>query len=199
MIEYAKSKGVKKTALNTNASLLTLERGQALGRAGLDEMRVSFDGDSPEENDAIRVGGHFHQSAPAVRALAMSHERPKTITIYNARHGKHNSPAKYLCDYFKDCIVDFRVESIREWARVENEPLPANGTRFCSNLFETFTVLSNGVVPMCCEDLQADDPQGNAFTESPLIIWEQMQSRRDAFAAGDYPRLCQSCWVVTKT
>lgn len=197
MILYAKKAGVEKTVINTNASLLTMKRGQALARAGLDEMRISFDGDSPTENDAIRIGSLFNKAAPIVRELALSPIRPETITIYNVRRG-HDTPALYLREYFADCRVNFRGEKMREWARVNNEPKITNGVRFCSNLFETFTILSDGSVPMCCEDLQLDDPQGNVFNEAPIKIWRHMQAIRDAFDKKSYRKLCQSCWVVTR-
>jgi len=197
MLMYAKSKGVQKTVLNTNAALLTAKRGITLGLAGLDEMRVSFDGASLEENDAIRVNSHFAIHAAQVKAVSLSKvARPKNIVIYNARRGS-NEPAQYLKDYFKDCLVTFRGEQMREWARVDKgAPVKSNVT-FCSNLFETFTILSDGSVPMCCEDLQGDDIVGNVNNNTPLEIWQSMEPRRLAFASKYYPNLCQSCWVVT--
>jgi radical SAM protein with 4Fe4S-binding SPASM domain len=196
MILYAKSKGVQKTVFNSNVALLTEKRGITLGMAGLDEMRVSFDGESPEQNDTIRVNSHFNQHAPIVRKVAEGKIRPKKIVIYNARFGT-TEPAPYLREFFKDSPVDFRGEKIRTWARDKNAPDPSGEVDFCSNLFETFTMLSDGSVVMCCEDLMADEIVGNVNEESPLAIWERMEERRQAFAEKNYPKLCQSCWVVT--
>lgn len=193
MISYGKSKGVKNIVFNTNAALLTSKR----DLSQVDELRVSFDGDSPEDNDSIRVNSHFYKHAEQVRQLAQSDKRPKIIKIYNARHGT-NEAAPYLMEYFKDCDVVFEGVKIRKWARLANQPGMSNGVTHCTNLFETFTILSNGEVPMCCEDLMHDDIQGNVFIETPLAIWERMQERRDAFAKNEYPKLCQSCWVTTR-
>lgn len=194
MIAYAKNKGVSKIVFNTNASLLTEKRDLSL----VDELRVSFDGDSAAQNDHIRVNSLFAFDSQKVRELALSDKRPRTIKIYNARK-ETNEPANYLLDYFKDCPnVIFEGIKIRQWARIKNEPLPAReGVTHCIALMETFTILSNGDVPMCCEDLQGDDIIGNVNQNSPTELWQRMEARRLAFARKEYPRLCQSCFVVT--
>jgi radical SAM protein with 4Fe4S-binding SPASM domain len=176
--------------------LLTEQRGLCLGIAGLDELRVSFDGSSPEENDTIRVNSHFYRHAEMVKKVAEQSIRPKKIVIYNARVGT-DEPAPYLKEFFRDCPVVFRGEKMRTWARLNNDVIPPKRVSFCSNLFETFTILSDGNVVMCCEDLQADEIIGNVFDDDPITIWERMEERRRGFVIKEYPKLCKSCWVVT--
>lgn len=191
MIAYAKEKGVHKVVFNTNAALLNGKR----DFSNLDEMRVSFDGQSAEENDAIRVNSHFYQHAQQVKDLVNSPFRPHQVTIFNAGTGR---VPDYLTDFFEGCDVLFRSVKMKQWARLANDPKPHNGATYCQNLFETFTILSNGDVPMCCEDLQADDVIGNVFQNSPIELWERMEERREAFTRKEYPKLCQSCWVTTR-
>lgn len=193
MIAYAKEKGVKKTVLNTNAVKLR-------PLPGLDEMRVSFDGNSPEENDHIRIGSNFLKHAPKVLEIAQQQK----VVIYNAQitGGDNNpKPAKYLTDYFGDS-VEYRTIAVRLWADQEN---PFDGretafepthTNYCENLFETFTILSDGSVPKCCEDLAGDYLYGNVFQNSAVEIWERMEGIRERFAKKDYPDTCAKCWVV---
>jgi radical SAM protein with 4Fe4S-binding SPASM domain len=194
MIAYAKGMGVQKVVFNTNASLLSSKR----DLSQVDELRVSFDGDNATMNDYIRVGSNFEKHAAQVRELALSNKCPKVIKIYNARHGT-NQVAQYLRDYFSDCPnMLYEGIQIRTWARMKNEPLPPrDGVTHCTALMETFTILSNGDVPMCCEDLQGDDIVGNVNQNSPTELWERMETRRLAFARKEYPQLCQSCFVVT--
>lgn len=194
MIAYAKNKGVRKIAFNTNASLLTESR----DLSQVDELRVSFDGEDIEQNNLIRVNSDFRVHANEVRKLALSDKRPTVIKIYNARQGT-DKPAQYLLDYFNDCPgMTFEGIQIRQWARMKNEPKPArDGVTHCVALMETFTILSNGDVPMCCEDLQGDDIIGNVNQNSPAELWRRMEDRRIAFANKQYPKLCQSCWIVT--
>lgn len=192
MVAYAKEKGVKKTVLNTNAVRL-----RAI--PGLDEMRVSFDGISPEENDFVRVGSNFEKHAPVVKELA----KTQKIVIYNAQvnGGEAWQAPQYLTDYFGD-LVEYRGVSMRLWAdqadifnggTYVSRP---TGTNFCENLFETFTILSDGTVPKCCEDLQGDYLYGNVFQNSPAEIWERMEGIRNRFENKDYPDACATCWVV---
>lgn len=194
MIDYAKERGVSRIAFNTNASML----GGSRDLSQVDELRVSFDGDTSEDNDRIRVGSHFLKHAQFVKDLAMSEKRPKTIKIYNVRKNS-KQPAKYLLEYFADCPNTFvQGEIMRSWARVGKEPgEPIEGVNYCSALFETFTILSTGDVPMCCEDLQGEDIIGNVNQNTPLELWEKMEFRREAFRLKTYPKLCQSCWIVT--
>jgi radical SAM protein with 4Fe4S-binding SPASM domain len=194
MIFWAKRFGVEKVVFNTNASLLNETRDLSM----VDELRVSFDGASAKENDSVRVNGNFTKHADNVRKLALSYARPKVIKIYNVQKDT-DKPAKYLLDYFKDCNVVFEGFQMREWARMASEPKPTNGVTFCSDLFDTFTVTSNGDVPMCCEDLLHDDIIGNVYQTPPLELWERMEERRQAFSKKSYPKLCQSCWVTTRS
>lgn len=194
MIAYAKGMGVQKVVFNTNASLLSSKR----DLSQVDELRVSFDGNSPEENNSIRVNSDFYKHAENVREMALSSKSPKLIKIYNARYGT-SLPADYLLEYFKQCKnVIFEGIQIRQWARLSSEPLqPLDNVTHCMALMETFTILSDGSVPMCCEDLQGDDIVGNVNQNTPLQIWERMSTRREMFRQKIYPKLCQSCFVVT--
>ena len=59
MISVFKNLGVKKTVITTNTSLLNKEVALQLQDAGLDELKVSYDGCSPEENNEIRKNANF--------------------------------------------------------------------------------------------------------------------------------------------
>ena len=196
MVRYAKDKGVKWTVFNSNASLLTLERAQKLKDAGLDEMRVSFDGSSPEENNRIRKGSNFNKHAPIVKRAAV--EIGLTVTIYNVKFDGDPKTAKYLRDYFGN-DVRYRTEIARVWAHEDKDSQPQTGVTFCESLMQTFSILSNGDVVTCCEDLLADYVYGNVLEESPLTIWNRMEDLRNRFANKDYPELCKHCWIVTGT
>jgi len=190
MAFYAKDKGVCKIVLNTNGSKLI----PGMDYSAIDEMRISLDGNSAAENDRIRVGSNFIRIGYQVRALSRYENRPKQITIYNIN--TQGKVAEYLLDFFKGYDVVFRSDKMREWARVDNEPKITNGITYCPSLFETFTILSDGHVVMCCEDLMGDELQGSVITESPLDIWNNMQPIRDAFRDGYYPELCKRCYRV---
>ena len=191
---HAKLWGVEKVVMNTNTALISETR----DLSNIDELRCSFDGESPEDNNRIRKNGNFARNAAHVKELALSDKRPKVIKIYNARKGT-DQVAQYLLDYFADCPgMEFEGVELRTWARVNNEPAELNGAKYCENLFETFTVTSNGDVVQCCEDLMHDNGIGSVYQNSPAELWERMEQVREDFSKGIYPKLCQSCWVLTK-
>jgi hypothetical protein len=192
LIFYAKQKGVKWTVFNSNAFLLTLKRAKSLAISGLDEMRVSFDGSSAEENDRIRIGSNFAKHAPIVKQAADL----LNVVIYNVKFDGDSKPAQYLRDYF-GYSVKYRTDLARVWAHEDKTSKPTGDVRHCMELSDTFSILSNGDVVSCCEDLLADYVHGNVLVNTPLEIWGKMQYLRDGFLRKDYPELCKHCWIVT--
>ena len=188
MIAYAKAIGVCYVVFNTNASQICDSTDLHL----LDELRVSFDGKSAQENDKIRLGGMFHIEKLKIRQLSRDgQKRPRQITIYNISDGR---VPDYLLDAFAGYPVVFRADKRKEWPDLQGDAVLNADIDYCPNLWETFTVLANGRVVMCCEDLLGQDTFGNAFEEQPLKIWARMQIVRDAFKDGDYHPLCRRCW-----
>jgi len=192
MIAHAKARKVDTVLFNSNASLLTVERGKALALAGLDELRVSFDGSTPEENNQIRVGSNFEKHAAIVKQVAAL----LPVTIYNVKFNDNPTPGHFLRDYF-GAAVKYRTDPARIWAHNDTTSKPSTGVDYCGEMSEKFSILADGDVVTCCEDLLGDYRFGNVFYESPLTIWERMQPIRDTFARKDYPELCKHCYVVT--
>jgi radical SAM protein with 4Fe4S-binding SPASM domain len=192
LVKHAKEKGVKKVVFNTNASLLTVQKALDLSACGLDEMRVSFDGSSPEQNDKIRRGSNFWRHAPIVKQAAGFLK----VVIYNVKFDGDLKTAQYLRDYFGN-EVGYRTDLARVWAHEDKDSEPKTGAVYCRELNETFSILSDGNVVSCCEDLMGDYIYGNVFKEPPLQIWNRMQELRDRFMDKDYPELCKHCYIVT--
>ena len=192
LVAYAKNAGVKRVVFNTNASLLTVDRAVRLANAGLDEMRVSFDGSSPEENDKIRRGSNFYKHAPIVKQAAQL----LNVVIYNIKFDGEPSPAIYLTEYFGN-TVKYRTDLARVWAHEDKESQPTTGATYCTELSEKMSILSNGDAVTCCEDLMGDYIYGNVLEETPLDVWNKMQTLRDNFEKKDYPELCKHCYIVT--
>lgn len=190
IVEYAHKQGVQKTTLVTNASLIR-------PIPYLTEMRVSFDGESPSENDHIRTGSNFYKHAAKVKEVA----KQQKVVINNtyATGGRSAPVPKYLTDYFGD-LVEYKSVPMRQWS-LQEQPygelvrIPTQA-RYCSNLFETFTILANGDVVKCCEDLNGEYVHGNIFQSSAIEVWERMKDIRSNFEKGVYSEQCKGCWVV---
>jgi len=229
-IQFLKDFGVSKTVVTTNASLLTDKLCKELILAGLDELKISFDGTSAEENDALRVRGDFVKNANNVKTLvdakkSLNKANP-TIKIGNIQicdkeildamfkqvipHnplGYSLSPPKYLTDFFGDKSneMEFRSYPAMVWPGFEDftnyEPIlyGHQEVTYCSSLFETVTILSNGDVVMCCYDLEGELVIGNAFKDNIFDIWnsDKYTKIRNDFTEAKYTNFCSKCNVVS--
>ncbi|MDP2929227.1 MAG: radical SAM protein [Candidatus Omnitrophota bacterium] len=224
-ITTLKKLGVKKTVLTTNASLLTRERAEDIIKSGLDLLKVSFDGESPEENDRIRQNGKFSRDAANVKALLKMREalglKNPLVTICNSiicdktsldsLHKSENfffsKPPAYLADYFKDELKEIDIQSMPTivwpgYIKTEDFKVITYDTKkpeYCDSLFETITILSNGDVVPCCYDLRGEEVFGNVFEKNIFDIWRSKKytAFRSDFKKGLYSKLCAACNLVT--
>lgn len=224
-ITLLKDYGVSKTVITTNASLLTKEKAHELIIAGLDEMKVSFDGKDPLENDSIRINGNFNKHAYNVLRLlkirdSLGSATPvvkvsnvqiynKTTLLYSIENKKslYNAP-QYLKDFFKEIQngIEFYSYPAMVWPGYKKsdnfQELKLNNEKpsYCSALFETFTILSNGNIVPCCYDLNADAVLGNIFENSFQKIWNgKLHSHfRKNFQKQEYPEICKRCLHVNQ-
>ena len=63
----------------------------------------------------------------------------------------------------------------------------------CWHLKRDLSILLDGTVPRCREDVRVTAPLGNAFTEELSAIWERGQSVYRSHIAEQYPGICAAC------
>jgi len=63
----------------------------------------------------------------------------------------------------------------------------------CRHLMRDLSVLIDGTVPFCKEDLGRNPSIGNVFKDDLPIIWERLAPLYANHAAGNYPGLCAEC------
>lgn len=224
-IRALKELGVSKTVITTNASLLTEERSKELIVAGLDEIKISFDGESSDENDHIRRNGKFYANADNVKAFcrlrkALGHANPSIIisnvricnkdtlkTLNENQQVSFQHPPKYLTEYFGEEYneMEFRSFPAMIWPgfeRFENLDVilfDKTKPKYCGSMFETCTILSNGNVVLCCYDLHGELVLGNVFKESIFHIWSSKtySEIRANFKKQEYCDFCKKCNYVS--
>lgn len=224
-IETLKELGVSKTVITSNGSLLTEKRSKELILAGLDEIKLSFDGSSPDENNHIRRNGDFYANARNVKTLCrlrrtLGRDNPSIIisnvricdesvlqTLNENKQVFFQDAPEYLTGYFSDehDEIEFRSFPAMVWPGYERfgdltsfTLMPVN-PKYCGSLFETCTILSNGDVVLCCYDLQGELVLGNVFTESIFDIWssKRYSKIRAEFRRQKYCDICKKCNYVT--
>lgn len=226
-IRILKKMGVSKTVITTNASLLNEYRSEELIMAGLDEMKISFDGESADENNIIRKNGDFYRDAANVKILLklrkkLGHNNPKviisniricdknTLSMFKPKNGKHqcafqNIPI-YITRYFRNECDEIELRSFPamvwpgydQCEKFEELNFPIKRPKYCGMLFETFTILSNGNVVLCCYDLKGELILGNVFETNMFDIWisRKYTDLRADFRKQIYNSLCSKCDIV---
>lgn len=223
-IAILKNMGVKKTVITTNGSMLTEARSVNIIKSGLDYLKVSFDGETPEENDLIRRNGKFSCDAKNVMTFLKARKELKrtnpVVAVCNIRICNRDTldhlnrlgdfafpqPPNYLSEYFRDVFNEIEFQSYpamvwpsyTEFGDFDIVTYASEKPKYCANLFETITVLSNGDVVPCCYDLHGDEVFGNIFKTDIFSIWnnERHKGFRSNFKKGIYSDICNKCNLV---
>ncbi|MBN2578179.1 MAG: SPASM domain-containing protein [Pirellulales bacterium] len=196
-IAYAKQRGIPKVKIFSNGSLLTEERSRGLIQSGLDEIKISFDGATPEEFEAIRTPLKFDtvvQNVVRLAALRNAARAPLRISVNCCSTGDREGTMQALAE-----VVDrFYFDKIHNWG----DGTSTNGRhrlrKPCSRLWRTLTVLADGRVALCCLDYEGQHELGRADAAASLTeIWNGPAYRavRRLHRAGRQHEieLCRSC------
>lgn len=85
-------------------------------------------------------------------------------------------------DAFAGLLPDRRVADLSPLSRFP-----------CWHLRRDMTILLDGTVPLCREDLRAEESLGNAFADSLAAIWERGAVPYARHVRGDLPAICGRC------
>ena len=220
MIPRVKALGIPLVKTVSNGMLIKPEMCDDIVTSGLDEMEISIDGHSPEENDLVRINSRFEYLNMILHKLVEAnrrHGQPIKITISSTQFLSLENPAiddpvgppDFLCAAFSDILDD--IEFKPTWARIWPSNLPADGYDIlhddrpfeaptqCDILDDMLNIRADGRVVACCYDLTSMTNFGNIMETSIQEIWDGLPSTkfRDDFKSGKPPELCQNCLVMT--
>ncbi|MCL1817690.1 MAG: spiro-SPASM protein [Spirochaetaceae bacterium] len=117
-----------------------------------------------------------------VQSLRMADNEETLETFYRGWKEKTNNLIIQKYDWFCGFLPQRKVTDL--------SPL----TRFpCRHLQRDISVLMDGRVPLCREDLKADEVLGNILTDSLEAIWEKGAARYQEHIAHTYTPLCGKC------
>jgi len=193
-IAYAKSKGLR-TYVITNASLLH-KRGQAIADAGLDELRISFYGMSPESYNEIMQKLDFNRSKKGILEFLDVRGDTKVMISYLQFLG--NEHYSEFLDFW-----EHRVDSVEVWkphnfgdgrhyrgrqGAKTSCGRPKNGS---------LHIQWDGTVIPCCYDFNNTMKLGNAFTTPVMEVLhgKKYNKLRKAHEKGKFEKFpyCNQC------
>ncbi|MDB9891210.1 radical SAM protein [Alphaproteobacteria bacterium] len=207
----------------TNGVALTKANSEKVLKSSLDEIEVSLDGDSPYQNNLIRVGSDAAKIINNVHYLLelykeYARERLLRVSIATTQFnpidisfGDNPPVPAWLLNEFKSSAVNFKTSNAYLWpdiSMMENKSTrenfemikDANGKKssYCDHVNNTITVRANGDVVPCCYDLTSKLVMGNVLDTSLLDIWnsENYNKLRDSIHNKKFISICKTCAVV---
>ena len=208
MTQYASE--FSKTNISTNGNLLTPDLAEALMDAGVAQIIVSIDGMTQEVYQQYRVGGQLTRALVALEIFRdLNIKRGNKVQILPQfivfKHNQHQMAD--FSNYCKRLGLEplFKAPYIRKGSKFENSNLPEfkrqhfkNKTTLrtamqgCEAPRDSFTILLDGSVVICCHDYNKVTCFGNVFSQDILEIWnsEEYRKYRWDIISGTTPDFC---------
>ncbi|MBF0613460.1 MAG: radical SAM protein [Magnetococcales bacterium] len=205
-IRYAKDRGLKRAAINTNGTLLDERAVRDLLDAGLDEIYIGIDAITKETYESIRLGGKFATVMDNIHRLIQLAGDRIQITVQFAELKENQHELEAFKEYWSHQPVQVYIRPKVTWLNsLEDEVnAPPSLRHACAWLFDSININENGNVPFCICDWRGQQVHGNVREESIFAIWQKkIVPYLVAHAAGDWPKLpdfCRSCpdWQTKK-
>ena len=177
-IQYAKKKGLKRIIIFSNGSLLTSQKASELIDAGLDEIKISFDGATRQEFERIRFPLKFDTVVKNIKELVKIRDLKKApLRVMVACHS--TSDKNETMKSLQNCVDKFHFGKVHNWADSEIDHAAKSRIRKpCSRVWRTLTVLSDGRVALCCLDYGGKVVLGDVNRASIFDIWNSESYKR---------------------
>ena len=185
--------------------------------SGLDYLRVSMDGATPETYNVYRVGGQFDRLLEGVRLLQerkreLGKRKPVVeLQFIVMRHNEHEIPLMRQMAHELGTLL--RLKSVglgnlhddpskRDWLPEDTSltrydkgfNLASGARRVCDHPWHRLVINWDGQVTPCCYDPNGEYALGNA-SEGVRAVWngERMLKFRQASKTSSLPIICQNC------
>ena len=204
-IKMAKDRGIETVKIISNASALTENKSRQLIEAGLDEIKVSFDGLSKDVFEKVRVGLKYEKIVANLEGLvrlrrAMGRTNPKIQLMFVAIK-ENEFEEKGFVERWRGVVDRVDVTRAHNWGgsdQVAGASEPKNQTGFqCMRLWQTFTVLWDGRVSICCVDYEGTEILGDLRKNTMREIWgeKRLAQIRQWHTRGEFGKVpvCANC------
>ena len=201
-IEYAKKKDFTVLML-TNASLLTLDKFQELESLGLDSIRVSFYGDSPESYKKVhnvRDEGLFKRIKSTLTEICNIKKTTQILLTYNVVENSNDDLTDSWIHYWQYKADLLEVWRPHNWAVGKSyRPVQQDQLKTCGRPFKTpLQIQVDGTINMCCFDFDGKLLLGDLKTQSLREIFESPPFKKilKCHTAGvfeDSGLICENC------
>jgi MoaA/NifB/PqqE/SkfB family radical SAM enzyme len=209
-IELAKSCGITRTYIVSNASLLFPETSRKIISAGLDKMKISFYGTDEESYNNTMKRLDFKVTLQNVKDFLrirreMKSQTPRLILQYLPNETNNAKTAEFKALWSP--LIDSQVGDVLNVASLHNygggrayNRLGKKIVSVCYFPWTSMSVLWDGRVVTCCMDSNGVQVLGDLNTQSVQEVWNGpvLAEVRNSFGKLDYSKfpVCLSCdWV----
>jgi hypothetical protein len=200
-VRYAKAKGIKEVGMISNGSLITEDIARGMVEAGLDAINISVDAAGKEVFEKTRVHLKYDDVIRNIRSLhrirmELGRRHPKLILSFVRQDNSADEQA-FIREWGQ--LADkIHITDLHNWAGTLNDH---SDVQFpCYRLWQTFTILWDGRVSLCCADFDGRHILGDLRTSTIARIWNApayRAARRQHLESGG-PEICRSCDLPKK-
>lgn len=207
-IKYAKNKGFNVLILS-NGSLLTVERFKEFEDLGVNSIRVSFYGMSPQTYSKIHGISNINQYEQVKENLASIAKIKKTTKLlltYNIVEKINNEEMNSWIEFWKDRADLIEVWRPHNWVDGKNyRPLQSEKLLTCGRPWNTpLQIQVDGTVNMCCFDFNGKLLLGDLINQSldEIFSTNSFNEILHCHETGDFTNsnlICENCDQRNKT
>lgn len=185
----------------SNGSLLTEDLARGLIEAGLDAINISVDASGKEVFERTRLHLDYDTVIGNVRTFVRlrgeaGKRRPRLILSF-VRQDNSADEQRFI-DEWRQVADKIHITDLHNWAGTLHG---RSDVRYpCYRLWQTFTVLWDGRVSLCCADFDGRNVLGDMRTSTLAEIWNgpiYRAMRRQHLESGG-PEICRSCDLPKK-
>jgi sulfatase maturation enzyme AslB (radical SAM superfamily) len=200
-VRYAKQRGIAEVGMISNGSLISEEIARGMIEAGLDAINISVDAAGKDVFERTRLNLDYDTVIGNIRTLVrlrqeLGRKRPRLILSFVRQDNSADEQA-FIREW--GAIADkIHITDLHNWAGTLHE---RSNVRYpCYRLWQTFTVLWDGRVSLCCADYDGRNVLGDLRTSTIAAIWNSpayRAVRRQHLDSGG-PEICRSCDLPKK-
>lgn len=189
--------------LLTNASKLTVERFKKLEEVGVDSIRVSMYGDSPESYSSVhgvKDLGLLQTIKDNLTGIAEIKRHTKFLITYNVVNGYNHSNLESWIEYWKDKADLLEVWHPHNWANTKKyRTVQSKKMKTCGRPWNTpLQIQVDGTINMCCFDFDGKLLLGDLKTQTLKAIFESPMFKKilKHHTSGDFKEsglICNNC------
>jgi len=211
MVAYAKQAGIPSVFFTSNATLMTEELAQRLIRSGLDRITFSVDGGTPETYESIRRGAKYFQVVANIERFLEVRRRLGSSTprvIINTIYMRETAPEfAQIFQQWQPKVDRINILPVAKYGNISdhspfNRQAFPQGHRPCHHLFDRLMIFWDGLVTVCCADINGKLSIGRIQESSLNELWRcpQITRLRELHRRGDFSSLpiCAQCDGINK-